>query len=174
MKKYYLTLALLGSVMFGCLAQTTSSTTATSGRSSKFSIGVDAGRPVGKASDVYNFAIGGSLKYDALIATDLFVTFSGGYESFLVKNSLKSQLGISNSGYIPLKAGLKYYFSEGFFGEGQLGIAIATQSNGGTAFAYAPGIGYTFDGGFEAGLRYEDWSKNGTIGQVALRLAYGF
>ena len=174
MKKYFLTLTLLGSVIYGCLAQTTTTSTATPGRSSKFSIGVDAGRPVGKASDIYNFAIGGSIKYDAMISNDAFVTFSAGYESLLVKNSLKTAIGISNSGYIPLKAGLKYYFSEGFYGEGQLGIAIATQSGGGTAFAYAPGIGYTFNGGFEAGLRYEDWSKNGTIGQIALRLAYGF
>jgi hypothetical protein len=49
------------------------------------------------------------------------------------------------------------------------------QDGGGTAFLYAPGIGYMLDGGFEAGVRYEGWSKSdGTISQIALRLAYNF
>jgi hypothetical protein len=171
MKKLFLTLALLGGVIFSCLAQTTTTSTK---QESKFSIGVDAGLPTGTAADVYNFAIGGSLKYDVAAATDLFVTFSAGYEAFLVKSSLTSLGAKSSSGFIPLKAGLKYYFSEGFFGEAQVGAAISTESGGGTAFAYAPGIGYSFDGGFEVGARYEGWSKNGTIGQAALRVAFSF
>lgn len=172
MKNYLLTFALLGGSIFSCMAQTAS--TKSSNQESKFSIGVDAGLPTGNASNVYNFAIGGSVKYEALVSTDFFVTFSAGYEAFLVKSSLTALGAKSSSGFIPLKAGLKYYFSEGFFGEGQLGAAISTESGGGTAFAFAPGIGYSFSGGFEAGIRYEDWTKNGNLGQVALRLAYRF
>jgi len=170
MKKYFLTFGLLGIATISCFAQTTS----TADRQSKFSIGVDVGRPMGSASDVYNFGIGGSLKYDALLSNDLFATLSAGYESLLVKNSLQTSVGKVNSGFIPLKAGLKYYFSEGFFGEGQLGAALPTSSGGSASFLYSPGVGYTFDGGLETGLRYEAWSKNGTIGQIALREAYGF
>ena len=62
-----------------------------------------------------------------------------------------------------------------FFLEGQLGVVFSTESGGGSAFAYAPGIGYTFDGGFEAGVRYEGWPKDGfTTSQIGFRLAYRF
>jgi hypothetical protein len=169
MKKVLLALFVLGVTACSSFAQTSKS------ESGKFSIGVDAGIPTGSASDFYNFGIGGSIKYDLPIATSTFFTISAGYTALLVKSEFKNAGFRSSDGFIPLKAGLKYYFNgEGFFGEGQLGAAFSTQSGGGTAFLYAPGIGYTFDSGFEAGVRYEGWSHDGTIGQVALRVAYYF
>ncbi|MEO6981233.1 MAG: hypothetical protein ABI113_22760, partial [Mucilaginibacter sp.] len=60
MKKILLALFVLGVTACSSFAQTTKS----SSDAGKFSIGVDAGLPVGTASDVYSFAIGGSLKYD--------------------------------------------------------------------------------------------------------------
>jgi hypothetical protein len=170
MKKLLLVLAVLGGTAVSCFAQS-------SGGTAKFSIGVDAAIPTGTSSDIYNAGFGGSIKYEAPAATNLYVTVSAGYEAFMVKSEFTS-LGIKSSyGFVPLKAGLKYYFMEdgtGFFGEAQIGAAISTESGGGTAFAYAPGLGYTVDGGFEAGVRYEGWSKDGTFGQFALRLAYRF
>jgi hypothetical protein len=169
MKKVLLALLVLGVTVCSSFAQTSKS------ESGKFSIGVDPGIPVGNASDAYNFAIGGDIKYDLPIGDGAFFNVSAGYTAFLTKSVLK-QLGAKSSyGFIPLKAGLKYYFTgQGFFGEAQLGAVFSTESGGGTAFAYAPGIGYSFDGGFEAGVRYEAWSHNGTMSQVALRLAYSF
>jgi hypothetical protein len=170
MKKILFTLAVLGTAVLGSFAQTTKS----SSSSSKFSIGFDAAVPSGTASNLYNAGVGGSLKYEASIASNVLITFSAGYEAFLTKSEFKN-LGVKSSfGFVPLKAGVKYYFDQGFFGEAQLGASISTESGGGTAFAYSPGIGYSFDGGFELGARYEAWSKNGTFGQFALRLAYRF
>ncbi|RYD84279.1 MAG: hypothetical protein EOP54_32465, partial [Sphingobacteriales bacterium] len=143
----------------------------------KFSIGVEAGLPVGDASNVSNFVIGGSLKYDHPIADQLFVTGSAGYNKFLYK----SQFSNAGSFYaIPVKVGIKSYFGEGFYGEAQLGAAFVTQTVPGfgsastTAFAYSPGIGYAFSPNVDLGIRYEGWSKNGTTSQVAARLAYSF
>jgi hypothetical protein len=166
MKKILLALLILGGTAFATFAQ--------SKDGGKFSIGFEAGLPVGDAHNVYSSVFGGSLKYELPIAESTFFTLSAGYNSFQVKSELKD-LGFEKSdGAIPLKAGIKYYFDRGFFAEGQLGASFSTQSGGGTAFVYAPGIGYTFDGGFEAGVRYEGWSHNGTISQVGLRLAYRF
>lgn len=169
MKKVLLALFVLGATACSSFAQTSKS------QSGKFSIGVDPGIPVGNASNAYNFAIGGDIKYDLPIGDGAFFNVSAGYTAFLTKSVLK-QIGAKSSyGFIPLKAGLKYYFNgQGFFGEAQLGAAFSTESGGGTAFAYAPGVGYSFDGGFEIGVRYEAWSHDGTIGQVAARLAYSF
>jgi hypothetical protein len=168
MKKILLALFVLGVTACSSFSQTKSS-------GGKFSIGIDPGIPVGDASNGYNFAIGGDLKYDLPIADGTFFNISAGYTAFMTKDVLK-QLGAKSSyGFVPLKAGLKYYFNgQGFFGEAQLGATFSTESGGGTAFTYAPGIGYTFDGGFEAGVRYEAWSHDGTLAQVALRLAYNF
>ncbi|MDR6940499.1 outer membrane beta-barrel protein [Mucilaginibacter pocheonensis] len=173
MKKILLALAILGGTAFTSFAQTKSED------SGKFSIGVEAGLPLGDAKNNSSAIFGGSLKYELPIAPSTWFTISAGYNYFPYKSEIKDDLkalGIDKSGegFIPVKAGIKYYIENGFFAEGQLGAAFGTSSGSGTAFAYSPGIGYTFDGGFEAGVRYEGWSKNGTISQVGLRLAYRF
>lgn len=144
-------------------------------QSAKTSIGFEAGLPVGDAKNVYDAVIGGSLKYDLPIATSTYFTISAGYSAFLTNDVTEAFTGKSSFGFVPVKAGIKYFFDQGFYGEGQLGAVFSTQNNGGTAFAYAPGIGYAFPGGFDLGARYEGWSKDGgTTGQATLRLAFNF
>ena len=173
MKKILLALAIIAGTACTTFAQTQS------GDSGKFSIGVDAGLPLGNIHNYSSFVLGGSIKYELSIAPSTWFTISAGYENFLYKSGYKDNLkafGIdrSGAGFIPVKAGIKYYIQNGFFAEGQLGAAFSTYKGDGTAFVYSPGIGYTFDGGFEAGVRYEGFSKGGTINQLALRLAYRF
>ncbi|CAN5594971.1 hypothetical protein BH11BAC5_BH11BAC5_24950 [soil metagenome] len=169
MKKLLFTSLLLATIIFTSVAQNAKTPTR-----KKFSIGADVAVPTGIASMVYNIAIGGSIKYELPATVDLDVTVSAGYEAFLVKSEFKIPGSKSAESYVPLKAGLKYYFKNGFFGEAEVGASIYTGSESFTSFVYAPGIGYTFEGGFETGVRYEAWVKNGTLGQVALRLAYKF
>ena len=166
MKKALLFLTVLCGLSIGAFAQTSS-------EGSKFSIGLEGGLPTGDAHQVYKAVIGASIKYDYKVAENTFVTGSAGYNAFLVKSEFKSIAGSSN-GAIPVKAGLKYFFGSGFYGEGQLGAAFSTESGGGTAFVYAPGIGYDFGSGVDVGVRYEGWSKDGTISQVGVRLGFSF
>ncbi|WPU95483.1 hypothetical protein SNE25_08100 [Mucilaginibacter sabulilitoris] len=168
MKKLLLVLAIVGGTAFSSFAQSSGPADAP-----KFSVGVEAGLPIGNIKNGYNFVIGGSLKYELPIAESTMFTISAGYNSFLAKSEFKD-IGGESAGFIPVKAGIKYYLNQGFFAEGQLGAAFGTKSGEGTAFAYSPGIGYTFDGGFEAGVRYEGWSHDGTVSQIGLRLAYRF
>ena len=143
----------------------------------KVSVGVEAGIPVGNASNGYNFAIGGSLKYDHPIAASTSLTLSAGYTSFLGKTVTYPIVGAVKTpaaGFIPVKAGIKYFFAPAFYGEAQLGAAFSTQSGGGTAFAYSPGVGYKFSDLVDLGVRYEAWSNNGTVSQVAARLGFSF
>jgi hypothetical protein len=140
----------------------------------KFSVGVEAGLPVGSTSNFYNFVIGGSLKYDAPIAESTAFTISAGYSSFQGK-TLAAPLGkVAAAGFVPVKAGIKYFLAESFYGEAQVGAAFSTKSGGGTAFAYSPGIGYKFSDVVDLGVRYEAWSKNGTTSQIAARLGFSF
>lgn len=172
MKKFLLALVLLSGAAFSSFAQS-------SKEGGKFSIGVEAGLPLGDYKDVSNFVIGGSLKYDHPIAEGTFVTLSAGYSKFLSDDDAK-EAGFKFYG-IPVKAGLKHFFSEGFYGEAQVGAAFTKTTVEGigsaskTAFAYAPGIGYAFGGGVDLGVRYEGWSlSGGTASQIAARLAFSF
>lgn len=139
---------------------------------SKFSVGVEAGIPVGTVSNFHNLFIGGSLKYDAPIAAATNFTLSAGYTS--LQGKTVSGVKVASAGYVPVKAGIKYFFADAFYGEAQLGAAFSTQSGGGTAFAYSPGIGYKFSDVIDLGVRYEAWSKNGTVSQIGARLGFSF
>lgn len=170
MKKILLLLVVLSAAAFNSFAQMSKSD-----NSGKFSIGIDPGLPVGDASNFSSFAIGGDLKYSIPAAENFDVSLSAGYEVFLGK-SIGGGLGkFDNLKGIPVKLAGRYNFdgSTGFFGEVGFGAAFI-QDGGGTAFLYAPGLGYAMDGGFEVGVRYEGWSKNGSISQIGLRLAYSF
>jgi hypothetical protein len=165
MKKLLLLFVVVAGAAFSASAQSSSS------ESGKFSIGLEAGLPIGDIKDAgASLFIGGSLKYDQPIATGTFFTFSAGYTSL----KFKDEFGGGSTGFVPVKAGIKYFLAESFYGEAQVGAAFGTESGSGTAFAYSPGIGYAFGGGLDLGVRYEAWSKNGTISQVAARLAYSF
>ena len=172
MKKILLLLVVLSAAAFNSFAQTSKSD-----GSGKFSIGVDPGLPVGNASNYSSFAIGGDLKYSIPAAENFDVSLSAGYTVFTGKtvtiDGVSGNYGDVKG--IPVKLAGRYNFdgSTGFFAEVGLGAAFI-QDGGGTAFLYAPGIGYAMDGGFEVGLRYEGWSKNGSISQIGLRVAYSF
>lgn len=175
MKKLLLTLIILSGTAVCCFAQeTTTVSNSSTGGGVKFSIGAEAALPVGDISNIYSYVIGGSVKAEIPTANHTFLTLSAGYNAWMVKSDLKGLLGSSSTGFVPLKAGIKYYSDSNFFLEGQAGIVFSTESDGGHAFVFSPGIGYTFNDGFEAGLRYEGWSNGGTTSQVGLRLAYRF
>ncbi len=139
---------------------------------SQFSVGLEAGLPVGNASNAYTVAIGGSLKYEAPIATGTHFTLTAGYTSFQGKTI--AGIKIPAAGFIPVKAGIKYFLADAFYGEAQVGAAFGTKSGSGTAFAYSPGVGYKFSDVIDLGVRYEAWSNNGTVGQIGARLGFTF
>jgi len=173
MKKTLFLLTVLAGSALGTFAQTAPSSSSTSS-SGKFSIGFETGLPVGDASQVYSVLVGGSIQYDAPTAPNTFLTLSAGFNSFLVKSEFTQFGGPSSFNFIPLKAGIKYFVGNGVFLAGELGIVFSTESGGGHAFVYAPGVGYSFNDHIEAGVRYEGWANNGTVGQIGLRVAYKF
>jgi hypothetical protein len=172
MKKLLLLAVLIVSAATTCLAQKNQSFT-----TGKFSIGIDPGIPVGSSSDVSNFVLGADIKYSLPAAQNFDISLSAGYSVFLGKTVTigGTQITYSDLKAFPVKLAGRYNFNGpvGFFGEFGVGAAFITDG-GGTAFVYAPGVGYALNGGFEIGARYEGWSKNGTVGQIGFRLAYTF
>lgn len=169
MKKTILTFIVLSGIAFGGFAQTL-------GNSNKFSIGVDLGIPVGDAAKVYVLGAGVSFNYDLALSDNLSAVASAGYTAMIVKDELTGLGYQSVFKYIPLKAGLKFYFGDGYYAEAQAGGTIFAESGGGgMQFAYAPALGYKFSDNVDIAVRYEVWTKGGSnVTQAALRLAYSF
>jgi hypothetical protein len=147
----------------------------------KFSIGVEAGLPVGDWSDYTSFAIGGSVQGDYFVAEDLALTLNAGYLSLSPKSQTIGGVEFKgeSTGLIPVLAGIRYFFAPKVYGSAQLGASFSTESGAGTIFTYAPGIGYNFTDNLDATLKYTGFSQkvsgvsvsNSLIG---LRVAYSF
>ncbi|TKC65346.1 hypothetical protein FBD94_01975 [Pedobacter hiemivivus] len=144
----------------------------------RLSIGAEFAFPMGDYGDVFNLGYGGSLQYQHPVAANLLITGSAGYTNFQTKEILGVK---ENAGYIPVKAGARYYFGEYFFGSAEIGAAFGTKDGAGTKFAYSPGVGVDFpvsdSGSIELGARYEGWTKGDHLvapSFIGLRLAYNF
>ncbi len=142
----------------------------------KLGIGADFAFPMGDFGDATDFGFGGSLGVQLPVANKLNITGSAGYLSFKSKEILGTTY---TSGFVPVKAGARFFVAENFYIGGELGAAFSTEDNGTTAFAYAPGVGIEFpvadNGAIELGARYEGWKYDGgTNSFLGLRLAYNF
>ncbi|HEY0055931.1 MAG TPA: hypothetical protein VGB63_11280 [Pedobacter sp.] len=134
----------------------------------RLGIGLSLGLPT---NDDYNVAVGGDLRLQKDFYSNVSGLLSLGYTNF----SRKDELGGGSVGFVPLKVGVKIFPMARFYFSGEVGAAFGTDEDQETAFVYAPGIGLGFNNGIDLGLRYEGFSQNGgNLGQVALRIAYGF
>lgn len=148
-------------------------------RESVIGPGIDVAIPVGDYKDQADYGLGFSLLYQKPVADHLNITGNVGYFRFHgppVFSNIKYR-----EGYVPIKAGARYFIGRYFFAAAEFGIAIPT-ANGygsGTSFAYAPGLGagipVSKTGVLDLSLRYESWSRsNGTRSFTGIRAGYNF
>lgn len=138
----------------------------------KLGIGANAGYVF---DDAFGLALGADvrLQYDLSRRTSL--TLTTGFTNFFKDEASK------DLGFIPVKAGFKgFIWEDRFYLLGEVGAGFAVTNNyDDTTLILAPGIGYATKH-IDFSLRYEyynDFVKvNGDkgLGQLALRLAYGF
>jgi len=141
--------------------------------SPKFGIGLNVGAPT---SNAYSFAIGGDLRYQFDIDKQLSIPITAGYTRFIGKEV--GAFTYADYAYVPVKAGLKYFFNDtgaGAYGLAEAGAAFSVGTYSGTDFVYSPAIGYAWSNGLDLSAKYEGMNVN-TIntGYFGLRLAYGF
>jgi hypothetical protein len=136
----------------------------------RLGIGLSVGA---STDDPYGLVIGGDLRLQKDFQSNVSGILSIGYTNFSVKDDAPAI--IDSYGIVPLKVGLKIFPVERFYFSGEIGAGFGTDSGSRTAFVYAPGLGIGFNAGIDLGLRYEGIARSGgNLGQVALRLAYGF
>ena len=126
-------------------------------------------------NDPYDFSLGADvrLQYDLSQRTSL--TLTTGFTNLFIGDDIK------DLGFIPVKAGFKGFIWEDRFyllGEVGAGFAVTNDYNQ-TALILAPGVGYATKN-IDFSLRYEYYNKfpkadgGEGVGQLAVRLAYGF
>ena len=144
------------------------------GYEQKFKLGVGANAGY-VFDDAFGLALGADvrLQYDLSRRTSL--TLTTGFTNFF-----KDEAG-KDLGFIPLKAGFKgFIWEDRFYLLGEVGAGFAvTNGYDQTSLILAPGIGYATKH-IDFSLRYEYYNNfpkangNEGLGQLALRLAYGF
>ncbi|PUZ24632.1 hypothetical protein GA0116948_105272 [Chitinophaga costaii] len=158
-----------------------------------YSVGVDAGIPIGDFHDYYDWSLGGSLEANlAIIQRKLYVSLNAGYSNVFAKDDVVPGVKGQDLSLIPIKAGLRYYpFNtvSKLYVQGLAGVSIlANKSDVGAdksaAFAYAPQIGYLFQLGknhnyLDVAVKWEGTSKfaDGDASEynnLGLHVAYAF
>jgi hypothetical protein len=141
----------------------------------RLDFGIESGIPTGAlhSSPAYSkFELGGTARLEYSVNKNVALTFTSGYYNFFATQSAKDHGGES-FGVVPVKAGAKAFVSDGFYVAGEAGVGFETQYIKAKKLILSPGIGWT-DKSFDVGLRYENFSRYGNYGIVALRLGYGF
>jgi hypothetical protein len=140
----------------------------------KITAGPELGFATGDFSNNYSLSYGATGQLEIKLQENLKGTFTSG---IIFYNGKSLGNGVKNTGLnvIPLRVGGKYFFTAGIYGALQLGVGFLNKDLG-TAFAYSPQIGYEFVSnngkGLELTFKYDGYSKSGTIGGFAVRLAF--
>ena len=142
----------------------------------KLGVGINGGYVF---QDPYDFALGADvrLQYDLSQKTSL--TLTTGFTNLFSGNDLVKDLG-----FIPVKAGFKgFIWEDRFYLLGEIGAGFGVTNTDdreeNTTLILAPGIGWASKY-IDLSLRYEHYSNfmdidgDKGVGQLALRVAYGF
>jgi hypothetical protein len=125
-------------------------------KSFKIGVGAMVGLPMGDYTSIESLAYGVDLMGEISVAPSFAITVSAGYLDFAKKSGFSSW----KMGMVPVLAGAKINFSDKLYGSAQAGLSFSTASGGGSAFTYAPGIGYKVSEKFDLLLKYQAASKN--------------
>jgi hypothetical protein len=140
------------------------------------SIGADAGLPTGNLTIGSNFVLGGTARLQYGISNSLAATLTSGADHFFSKEIPGTNVRYNSFGVIPIKAGLKQFFTPSFYLGLEAGVAFEQVDSGhaNTKFLVSPAVGWGSKH-WDVGIRYDNYSgQNDPYGFVAIRIAYGF
>ncbi len=134
-----------------------------------FGLGAELALPMGDFGTFYSFGAGVSAQMNYAVTSNVGLTLNAGYVSYSGKS------GAGSSGVIPVLAGVSFNLSDKVYASGQLGMTMSAESGGGSAFTFAPGVGYKVSDKFDLLLKYSSWSDNGfTSSALGLRAGFTF
>ena len=175
---------------------------AQSGNKTTWSLGPEVNFPFntgvsddGETRAYYQNGIGGALKVELPVSQALHITASAGYVHYftnihyLYLDPLTYVAGGSDDNnlpkpppylFLPIKAGLQYYYSKYMYLDAQTGAAIKLNSVSKTSLIYSGGLGgvipFSPKSGLDIGVRYERGYEIAAyqhpMSQIGVRIAY--
>ncbi|MFD2871495.1 hypothetical protein ACFS5N_03375 [Mucilaginibacter ximonensis] len=149
----------------------------------RFGIGLEAGAPTGAIHSGLggsNFELGGTARLQYGTSDHFALTLTSGYYNFFGKSYDATIGGVATHvdgqsfGVVPVKAGLKAFFSDNVYFSAEAGAGFETKGAKNTKLILSPGLGWA-NQKWDVGVRYEDFSgQSQNYGLVGLRVAYGF
>lgn len=154
----------------------------------RFGVGVEGLVPTGSLNNISNVGLGGTARLQYGLADNLALTLTSGYYNFFGKkvNDNVSDVKYPSFGLVPVKAGIKAFFTQNLYFGAEVGAGFETKDdyryatgetdNNGKAVKLiaSPAIGYASQK-WDVGVRYENFSgQSNNYGLVGLRVAYGF
>lgn len=151
----------------------------------RFGFGVEGGAVTGAAHNYSNVELGGTARLQYGLDKNLALTLTSGYYNFFGKTQPNGTDKYQSLGMVPIKAGIKAFFTDNLYFGAEVGAGIETKTflpqgvnqafvQKDTKLIVTPGIGYASKH-WDVGARYENFSgQSNNYGLVGLRLAYGF
>ncbi|TSD66513.1 hypothetical protein FFF34_003655 [Inquilinus sp. KBS0705] len=140
----------------------------------RFGLGLEVGAPTGNAHDFSKFELGGTARLQYGVADNLALTLTSGYYNMFGREIGNTGANYNDLGIVPLKAGVKAFFSQNLYFGAEVGAGFETNGASNTKLIVAPGLGWA-NRTWDIGARYENFSGQGyNYGLAGLRIAYGF
>ncbi len=135
----------------------------------KFGAGASVAIPVSNL-DFTSIGAGIDLLGQYGINENIAITADAGYTGLFGKK------GYSDFTLIPIRAGVRYFATPELYFAGKIGVGILKTKglSSETSTAYSFGAGYFISSNVDVSAAYDGYSKNGSIGLVAIRLGYTF
>jgi hypothetical protein len=191
MKKTLLSLLAFLFVITLAKAQTANKTSYSIGP--EFAIPFNTTSNSGLARDYYQDGIGGSVKIEAPITVTLHFTGSAGFVDYPTNAHYLYYLPVAYGSpsvgvqpppfkFIPVKAGLQYYYDQYFYLSGEAGASFGANAVSTTSIIYSGGLGavipFNAHSGLDISARYErgflSTNYDSPMSQLGIRLAYKF
>lgn len=139
-----------------------------------FGAGFELGIP---ANSVFNIGTGASAKFELPITSPVSLSLTGGITSMFYKSNLFNSSRTPGAAvFVPLKAGVRYFFNRGVYAEGEAGTVIEANYSKQSVFVFSIGPGFIAPvgerNGIDISFRYEDWANQ--VRQTAIHIAYRF
>jgi hypothetical protein len=128
------------------------------GKTSFWTIAINPSMPIGHFNTYSGFGLGGYLGWEYKTSGSFGITLNAGYIDYFGKNT--NGIKYSDFNYIPLLAGVKFYFGGGnFYLHPEAGAGFGT-SGLGTSFWYGAGLGDRLSKTIDLELKYVGWHQN--------------
>lgn len=116
---------------------------------------------------LWSVGLGADLLAQYALTEKFALTGDAGYTNLFGRKDIKSYH------IVPVRIGAKYFTNRLYFAaKAGIGFLKVKDIDGATAVAYSLGGGYMLNKKTDLGLAYDGYSKNGTIGLIAVRIGF--